>query len=99
MSTRAEILDEERKRAEGSLVGLQNKLKNLEEVHLLFPVNTKLTPLCLRLIYKLSFIQVKSFSVCFSFFITAKVIYKSNCRQYCFGLLGLISAVLMLGWR
>ena len=23
----------------------------------------------------------------------------TNCRQYCFGLLGLISAVLMLGWR
>ena len=26
-------------------------------------------------------------------------IYMYNCRQYCFGLLGLISAVLMLGWR
>ena len=26
-------------------------------------------------------------------------IYITNCRQYCFGLLGLISAVLMLGWR
>ena len=26
-------------------------------------------------------------------------IYIYNCRQYCFGLLGLISAVLMLGWR
>ena len=26
-------------------------------------------------------------------------IYISNCRQYCFGLLGLISAVPMLGWR
>ena len=26
-------------------------------------------------------------------------IYITNCRQYCFGLLGLISAVLMLRWR
>ena len=26
-------------------------------------------------------------------------IYIYNCRQYWFGLLGLISAVLMLGWR
>ena len=26
-------------------------------------------------------------------------IYTTNGRQYCFGLLGLISAVLMLGWR
>ena len=26
-------------------------------------------------------------------------IYITNCRQNCFGLLGLISAVLMLGWR
>ena len=26
-------------------------------------------------------------------------IYITDCRQYCFGLLGLISAVLMLGWR
>ena len=26
-------------------------------------------------------------------------VYITNCRQYCFGLLGLISAVLMLGWR
>ena len=26
-------------------------------------------------------------------------IYTTNCRQYCFGLLGLISAVLMLEWR
>ena len=26
-------------------------------------------------------------------------IYITNCRQYCFGLLGFISAVLMLGWR
>jgi len=26
-------------------------------------------------------------------------IYIYNCRQFCFGLLGLISAVLMLGWR
>ena len=26
-------------------------------------------------------------------------IYITNCRQYCFGLLGLISAVLMLEWR
>ena len=26
-------------------------------------------------------------------------ISKVNCRQYCFGLLGLISAVLMLGWK
>ena len=25
--------------------------------------------------------------------------YIYNCRQYCFGLLGLISAVLMKGWR
>ena len=24
--------------------------------------------------------------------------YKCNCRQYCFGLMGLVSAVLMLGW-
>ena len=28
-----------------------------------------------------------------------RYIYKTNCRQYCFGLLGLISAMLMLGWR
>ena len=27
------------------------------------------------------------------------IIYIYNCRQYCFGLLGLISAVLMLRWR
>ena len=32
MSTRAEVLDEERKKAEASLEGLKNKLKNLEEV-------------------------------------------------------------------
>lgn len=32
MSTRAEALDEERKKAEVSLEGLKNKLKNLEEV-------------------------------------------------------------------
>ena len=28
-----------------------------------------------------------------------KYIYITNCRQYCFGLLGLINAVLILGWR
>ena len=33
MSTRADILDEERKRAEASLEGLKSKLKNLEEVY------------------------------------------------------------------
>ena len=32
MSTRAVVLDEERKKAEVSLEGLKNKLKNLEEV-------------------------------------------------------------------
>ena len=32
MSTRAEVLDEERKKAEVSLEGLKSKLKNLEEV-------------------------------------------------------------------
>ena len=32
-------------------------------------------------------------------FIPNIYIYITNCRQYCFGLLGLISAVLMLGWR
>lgn len=32
MSTRAEVLDEERKKAEASLEGLKSKLKNLEEV-------------------------------------------------------------------
>ena len=32
MSTRAEVLEEERKKAEASLEGLKNKLKNLEEV-------------------------------------------------------------------
>ena len=32
MSTRAEVLDEERKKAEASLEGLKNNLKNLEEV-------------------------------------------------------------------
>ena len=34
MSTRAEVLDEERKKAEMSLEGLKTKLKNLEEVRL-----------------------------------------------------------------
>ena len=34
MSTRAEALDEERKKAEVSLEGLKSKLKNLEEVRL-----------------------------------------------------------------
>ena len=33
-------------------------------------------------------------------FLTCNIyMYITNCRQYCFGLLGLISAVLMLGWK
>ena len=35
MSTRAEVLNEERKKAEASLEGLKNKLKNLEEVQVM----------------------------------------------------------------
>ena len=43
-------------------------------------------------INKNKIMQKKGSSVCIYIYIT-------NCRQYCFGLLDLISAVLILGWR
>jgi len=42
-----------------------------------------------------------SFLCCFNFCSHHSLlyIYIYNCRQYCFGVLGLISVLLMLGWR
>ena len=53
MSTRAEALDEERKKAEMSLEGLKTKLKNLEEVRLFHYRSYLISPHKLNRIYLL----------------------------------------------
>ena len=51
MSTGADILDEERKRAEASLEGLKSKLKNLEEVFWMILVKSWEVSLLARLLF------------------------------------------------
>lgn len=72
MSTRAEVLDEERKKAEVSLEGLKSKLKNLEEVQsvecLISPKNFP-TRQMNKQIHKLGNIIIISFDICKCYFI------------------------------